>query len=433
MKQKNRITRRKFLQAAGVTAASAALAPWNSPARAAVGDALQATGLSLPCCIGEVNASGALVWLRAESESEVAVEYGKDASFTGAVRSASIRVVADNDYTGVVQLSGLEPGTTYYCRAAVANKKVGPSSRFVSAPRADQLADVRFAFSGDTRQNFQPFAIMDAIRAKQPDFFLHLGDTIYADRDGAARDLAQFRQKYVNNRKDEATQRLFGETGLYVTWDNHEVAEAERTANVLAPLGRRAFFDYWPIAPELAQAQRVYRSARWGGLAELFILDTRQYRDDKAGTILGATQMRWLLDGIGNSTARFKFVCTSVPFSGPSADKWGGYPKDREALLSAIKEGPIGGVIFLAADAHYAAVVRVAGDATLREVIVGPMAAAMGKATGDVSRFEYYNNRFLNYALASVRADGDNAYAEIEILTDKNILLHKLRIDAGEK
>ncbi len=433
MKRKRGLTRREFLNVAGVAAAGAVLAPWNSPASAAVADALQGTGLLLPCCIGDVTADGAVVWLRAENDGEVAVEYARDASFKDALKTASIRVLSDNDYTAKIPLDGLASGITYYYRAALADHKPGPISRFVTAQRADQPATVRFAFSGDTRQNFQPFAIMDAIRAKQPDFFLHLGDTIYADRDGAARDLAQFRQKYVDNRKDEPTQRLFSETSLYVTWDNHEVADNARAANALAPMGRCAFFDYWPIRQESADARRVYRSARWGSLAELFILDARQYRDESSGTILGAAQMRWFLDALANSTARYKFVCTPVPFTGPSADKWGGYPKDRDAVLSAIKERQIGGVIFLAADAHYAAVVRVAGDSALREVIVGPLAAPMGKASGAANRTEYFNNRFLNYGLVGVHADGDNGYVEIEILTDKNVSLHKLRIDAGEK
>lgn len=433
MKQTSELTRREFLNVAGMTAAGAALAPWFSPASAATADALQGAGLSLPCCVGDVSADGAVIWLRAEKDNQVAVEYGKDSALTAAMRTESIRVVGDNDHTAKILLSGLESATTYFYRAAVANHKTGPTSRFLTAPRADQAANVRFAFSGDTRQNFQPFTIMDAIREKRPEFFLHLGDTIYADREGAARQIAQFRQKYLNNRKDVPMQRLSSETSLYVTWDDHEVADNYRAADPLAPIGRRAFFDYWPVRQDSVDMQRVYRSARWGSLAELFILDARQYRDESAGTILGAAQMRWFLDALSNSTARFKFVCTSVPFSSPAADKWGGYPKDKDEVLKTIKEKRISGVIFLTADVHYAAVARVPGNTALREVIVGPLAAAMGQASGTAKRFEYFNNQFLNYGLVNVHADGDNSYVEIEILTDKNVLLHKLRIAGGAK
>jgi hypothetical protein len=39
----------------------------------------------------------------------------------------------------------------------------------------------------------------------------------------------------------------------------------------------------------------------------------------------------------------------------------------------------------------------------------------------------------LNYGLVNVHADGDPPYLGIEILTDKNVLLHKVRIDDSGK
>ena len=433
MKSRRKLTRREFLKRAGAITAGVSFAPWLSPWGGAVAESLQGTGLSLPCAAGDVTADAAVIWLRADRASFVAVEYGKDPAMQNAVRNAPIKVSGHDDYTGKVFLRDLEPGSTYYYRAMVSDKKPGPIAKFVTAPRVDQAMNVRFAFSGDTRQSYQPFTVMDAIREKKPEFFLHLGDTIYGDVEGTARNLSQFRAKYVNNRKDAPTQRLFSETSLLVVWDDHEVADNYRAANPLAPEGRRAFVDYWPVRQDPSDAQRIYRSALWGSAAELFVLDTRQYRDESAGTMLGARQKEWFLDGLGSSNALFKFVCTSVPFSSPNADKWGGYPADRDEVLKVIKQKRIAGVIFLSADVHYAAVARVLGSPALREIIVGPLAAQMGRATGAAKRFEYFNNQHLNYGLASVHAEGAEPYVEIEILTDKNVLLHKIRIDASVK
>jgi len=80
---------------------------------------------------------------------------------------------------------------------------------------------------------------------------------------------------------------------------------------------------------------------------------------------------------------------------------------------------------------HYAAVVRVPGDGALREIIVGPLGAQMSKATGTAKRFEYFNNGYLNYGLVHVYAESSQPFVEIEILTDKNSLLHKIRIDGS--
>lgn len=414
-------------------AAGIALAPWFYPSTGVAMESLQGTGLSLPCAAGDVTAEGAVIWFRTENESSVAVEYGQDPSFRSAIKTAPLRTISDADYTGKVFLRDLDPRSTYYYRAVVSDKKPGPIAKFASAPRADQMANVRFAYSGDTRQRYQPFGIMDAIREKKPEFFLHLGDSIYGDTEGRAHQLAQFRDKYIANRKDEPTQRLLAETSLLVVWDDHEVADNYRAASPLAPVGRRAFMDYWPVRQDPSDSQRIYRSVRWGSAVELFILDVRQYRDQAVGSILGARQKQWFLAGLAKSDARFKFVCTPVPFSSPAADKWGGYPAEKDEVLKAIREKQIRGVIFLTADVHYAAVVRVPGDTALREIIVGPLGAQMGKATGTAKRFEYFSNEYLNYGLVNVHAEGEQAYVDIEILTDKNVLLHKTRIDGADK
>jgi hypothetical protein len=57
----------------------------------------------------------------------------------------------------------------------------------------------------------------------------------------------------------------------------------------------------------------------------------------------------------------------------------------------------------------------------------------MGKATGTAKRFEYFNNEHLNYGLVSVHAEGDPPYIDLKILTDKNVPLHKVRIDGSGK
>lgn len=421
------MNRRKFLQ---YSAAGLLFEPWRLAWAGEAPPSLADTGLSLPCCVGDVGADSALVWLRGEGAGSAVVEYAKNAGFQDAKRSAAVALRSDSDYTAKVAVSELEPATGYFYRARLGERKPGPAGRFVTAPRADTPASFRFAFSGDTRQNYQPFSIMDAIRDNKPDFFLHLGDTIYGDREGTARTLAQYHGKYVINRKDEPTQRLFAETSLTVVWDDHEVADNYRAAHPLASIGRRAFMDYWPVRQDAADPERIYRSQRWGKTAELFILDTRQYRDETAGTILGAEQMRWFLDALIKSDARFKFVCTSVPISSPNRDKWGGYPADRDLVLKTIREHKIARVIFLTADVHYAAVARI-GNSALREVITGPLAAQFGSGSGTEKRFEYFNNQHFNYGLVNVHEDGANSRVDVEILTDKNALLHKVSFAAA--
>ncbi len=391
--------------------------------------AVEGTGLTFACAVGDVTEDEVIVWLRAERESSVSVHYGSKPGLKKYRSSQNVRVTLNSDFTAHIPISGLKPKTTYYYRAIVAGRAPGPVCKFLTAPRRNDLVDVKFAFGGDTKESHQPFRIMDAIRAKDPAFFLHLGDTIYADAGDAAVRLPQFWAKYRSNRNDLPTQRLLAETSLYVTWDDHEVSDNYYSGDPLALIGQRAFFDYWPIRRDPQHPHRLYRSFRWGRAVELFILDTRQYRDINKETILGSEQEQWFLNALSSSSALFKFVATSVPFSGRNPDKWGGFPAERDEVLGFIEDKQIKGVVFLTADVHFAAVRRVKRRSRLKEFIVGPLAARINKtAKGRGRRVEFFYNDSFNYGFVRVHATTSPPYAEIEILDEDNNLLHRTRM-----
>jgi phosphodiesterase/alkaline phosphatase D-like protein len=74
----------------------------------------------------------------------------------------------------------------------VPGKKQGPICQFVTAPPMGVPAPVTFVIGGDTRQSFRLFSIMEFMRAAQPDFFVYLGDTIYADKGSTAMTLSDY-------------------------------------------------------------------------------------------------------------------------------------------------------------------------------------------------------------------------------------------------
>lgn len=426
------VTRREFLRLLG-SAGVALPALFGPPAcTLPVVDAPNPeTGLSLGYTAGDVTSSGAMIWLRAAPGSVVSIQYGNDASLARFLATPVFRVRQDADWTARIPLDGLEPKSAYYYRAVVEGRKPGPIARFVTAPSSDDPAKVSFCFSGDSRESYKPFTIMDAVRAQQPDFFLHLGDTIYADRGGSARRLEEFWAKYRGNRDDPATQRCFLETSFYVVWDDHEVEDNFAPDHPLAPIGKRAFLDYWPIRRNPQEPERIYRSFRWGKACELFLLDTRQYRDHKRATMLGAAQKRWLFDGLRASSALFKFVATSVPLYGGGNDRWDGYPKERAELLRFIAANRIRGVVFLSADLHYAAVIKIPRTKGLKEIAAGPLAAAMNVITNSAaSRFEFFSNQTFNFAKVTVDPKLDQAHALVEFIDEKNEIFHSTKIEA---
>src|SRR5262245_7400274 len=300
------------------------------------------TGLSLCTVAGDVTHESAVIWFRAEEGSEVAIQYGTDPAFGQFSLTRPSTVDGRADFTAQIALEKLQPANRYYYRAAVSGKTPGPISSFVTAPGPDDQAKVSFCFSGDTRESYGPFTIMGAVRAQRPDFFLYLGDTIYADRNGTARQLPEFWGKYRINRDDKWLQYCLNATSVYVAWDDHEVEDNYLPNCPLAGIGRQAFLDYWPIGRSKAEPMRIYRSFRWGKALELFVLDARQYRDLKRKTMLGPAQKAWLFNGLASSQAAFKFIATTVPMSGGGSDRWDGFPREREELLRFINGGKIG-------------------------------------------------------------------------------------------
>ena len=177
---------------------------------------------------------------------------------------------------------------------------------------------IRLAFGGDVagqnvcRDASEGFPIMETIRAERPDVFVGLGDMIYADNAcdpvglyGNAQVPGGFgpaRPRRPSGRTGATTARTRPRSGCsastsYVgVWDDHEVVNdfgplndtrstPPYTAGVhLLPIGLEAFLDYTPIAVAANTPKRLYRSLRWGKHLELFVLDTRQYRDANAAS-----------------------------------------------------------------------------------------------------------------------------------------------------
>ena len=127
----------------------------------------QTTGLSLWSFSGDVTDTSALIWLRADGGSEVAVQYAKDYYMTTDYKSTKPGAVGpESDYTATLALDDLQPATRYYYRAAVRGKKPGAVGTFVTAPAPSAEAKLVFCFSGDTRESYRPFLIMSEIRGE---------------------------------------------------------------------------------------------------------------------------------------------------------------------------------------------------------------------------------------------------------------------------
>jgi alkaline phosphatase D len=384
----------------------------------ALGARVAAAPAELLLATGDVTATSATVWGRGTQPGTLEIAYG--AVGGPAPTTRSVAVGSDGDLTAKVTLTGLSAATRYAVHAS--QGAVRADAEFVTAPAPDAATRVAFLWSGDLgggglcRPQDGGYRIFGPMRERRSDFFVFVGDIIYADvpcdgrgvvpgADFRARTLAEYRARHRYQQEDQNLRALLRTMAVYAIWDDHDVRnDFSGPHDSLMPVGRRALLDYWPIAPPAEDPTRLYRSFRWGRLLELFILDTRQYRsansepDGPRKTMLGSAQKRWLMEAVTSSTAMWKVVVTSVSLSIPAGrpearDSWtgaspfglpmdgAGFATERDAILDHFRTHGVKNLVFLAADVHHAEVIRHRPTASwsFYELVAGPLSATTGR------------------------------------------------------
>ena len=288
-----------------------------------------------------------------------------------------------------VALEGLEPGARYrytFVELEGTNRVARSMIGKFRAPIADTASEVlTFGAVACTEASRPATVLARAAERTDLDAFVFVGDNAYCD---GATTLDQYRGEYKAHfgRADHLAVRA--STGMYITWDDHEIRndlnpETIDPAQLTAAF--KAFFEHAPVTE--STPKQIWRSARWGHTAEIFVLDCRSER--KPSTIgsqnpqyIGPAQMTWLKTSLAASPATFKIIMNSVPITNmPTVwdayptDRWEAYGAQRTEILSYIDTAGITGVLWLAGDFHLAFISRVSTSgpgSTQREVLAGP-------------------------------------------------------------
>ncbi|MBZ0238156.1 MAG: alkaline phosphatase D family protein, partial [Deltaproteobacteria bacterium] len=232
----------------------------------------------------------------------------------------------------------------------------------VTAPRADDPRPVRLAWSADIDPDpAYDSPIFETLADQAAEVFVSLGDWPYADNPPLPETLAEYRERHVWARSAAKLQRWLHGTSVRAILDDHEVRNDWDAGTYAADTARHvAALQAWDEHFPRRGAPVRYQRWRWGAHVEAFLLDTRSHRsasadvDDAAKTMLGAAQRAWLQGGLAASTATFKLVFTTVPLDfGHGVDHWAGYRTERDAILDAIADAAVPGVLFLSADQHW--------------------------------------------------------------------------------
>lgn len=420
--------RRHFLQAA--TLLSPALLP--SQLLAAANGQLPAVtrGLSdkrYPFALGVASGSpladGVVLWTRiipdplnTASSGTLALslrwEVAEDEAFRQIVAKGNTNALPQLGHSVHVEVTGLRPGRWYWYRFLFADA-VSPIGRTRTAPARDSMpASLKMAVASCQHWEFGTYCAHQAIAAANPDLVAFLGDYIYewgpyalshpatAGRSDESFTLDDYRRRYAQYKSDRQLQAAHHCAPWVMTWDDHEVANdyanliderLDKNFAARRAAAYQAYYEHMPlrISQGLQFANfKLFQRLEWGQLANLHILDNRQYRAaeacpkpgqggsnsvtasckerlDPKRSMLGREQESWLEHGFATSRTRWNLLLqqtlmaqnSQIPSAAPGGgrfwtDGWDGYPASRERLLQAMRKHKLSNPVVLSGDVH---------------------------------------------------------------------------------
>ncbi|MEP7157573.1 MAG: alkaline phosphatase D family protein, partial [Betaproteobacteria bacterium] len=331
-------------------------------------------------------------------------EVADDEAFKQVVKKGVFRAIPELGYSVHPEVTGLQPGRWYFYRFMVGDD--------VSAVGRTRTADVkagklRFAFASCQQYEQGYFSAYRHMANENLDMVAFLGDYIYEANWGSnlvrrhagpeAETLAQYRVRYGQYKMDADLQAMHAAAPWIVTWDDHEVdndyandQSEHRDPRFLLrrAAAYQAYYEHMPLAMSalpLGPDMRVYDRFAFGDLATFHVLDDRQYRapqvcprpgmmggsafaeecaerKDPARSLLGATQEKWLFDGLTASRARWNVLAQQTlmaqydlkPGAGQQfwTDGWDGYPVARTRLTDFLGDRKIANTLVIGGDVH---------------------------------------------------------------------------------
>jgi alkaline phosphatase D len=351
---------------------------------------------------------------------QVSYEVASDARFTRVVAKGDTWAYPQLAHAVHIEVSGLPANQVFWYRFMVgqgAKRISSPIGRTKTLPAPDAtIRHLRFAYASCQQYEQGYFGAYRRMLEDAPDLVMFVGDYIYESSWGRnlvrshasneAVSLAEYRARYALYKSDKDLQAMHAWCPWLTTWDDHEVdndyagnVDAKRSPDFMArrAAAYQAFFEHMPLRfmARLQQRPAEFAKVDWalvqlygqvsiGKLANVFVLDDRQYRDpqpcnpggrggssmtqpcalmfDPALSLLGKNQEAWLEDALRGSSTKFNLIMQQTLFAKANYgqglqerywnDGWDGYQASRERLLSSVAGSPAGAAVWIGGDVH---------------------------------------------------------------------------------
>jgi alkaline phosphatase D len=436
------LDRRNLLKLTAASASTVAGIWWPG---ASWGQAkISSNPFTLGVASGSPTSDGIVLWTRllpsgifsslGNENASVRWEIAHDDKFQRIVQQGTSVATPQLGHSVHVELAGLTPDSWYYYRFH-AGEFTSAIGRTRTLPAADaKVNSLRMAYASCQHWGHGFYGAYRHMAQEQLDLVMFLGDYIYeypgttntanAVRlvtGGWVQSLADYRQRYALHKSDADLQAAHLACPWVFTWDDHEVqndytgdtagyasqAEPSTDFSKRRAAAYQAWYEHMPVRSSVLTKAlaglversskpnelRIYQNLRWGQLANMMLLDPRQYKDpavcnpdgrlgsgvidpktcealkDPARTMLGKTQEDWLHQQLGMTGTTWQVVGQATligPFGASSRisnDGWDGYPAARERLLGSLAGSHASNVV-IGGDVHANWVGHVKADYT---------------------------------------------------------------------
>ena len=361
------LTRRTFIAGAAATAFAA-------PAILRAQSIWRDYPFSLGVAAGDPAPDGFVIWTRLAPDPleqhggmamfpmPVSWEVASDDRFATIVASGEELARPELGHTVHVELTGLQPDRPYWYRFQAGGER-SINGRARTLPLAGTSPEaLRFGVCGCQNWEDGLYTAYRHLAREELAFVYHYGDYIYEYRGGPTRpgrgggltvavresvgqtlyDIADYRQRYAQAKGDPDLQRAHAAHAFVHSFDDHEIVDnwvqdidTPQTPAEVFRLRRttalQAWYEHMPVRrasmPRFGEIA-LYRALRFGDLAEIDILDTRQFRSNqpcndgfkpvcaevRAGdaTVLGTEQEAWLTRNLARRQTQWNCLAQQI-------------------------------------------------------------------------------------------------------------------------
>ncbi|MGZ8997260.1 MAG: alkaline phosphatase D family protein [Allosphingosinicella sp.] len=380
---------------------------------------------SLGVASGDPAPDGFVIWTRIAPEplapdggmgigvAPVKWEVATDDRFADIVATGEAPARPELAHSVHVEVTGLQPDRPYWYRFEIQGERsIRGRARTLPLPGAAPQT-LRFGVAGCQHYEEGYYAAYRHLAREELAFVYHYGDYIYEYGGDALRtsragdiiqpvrryegrmlfDLDDYRQRYAQTKMDVDLQRAHAAHSFLVTMDDHEV-ENNWVGNIpeddvppeIFQLRRAQAFQAWYEHMPVRRASlpgphgiRIQDTVRWGNLALIHQLDTRQFRTDQPcndqwatpcrdvnlpnADVLGAEQEAWLARNLSQGQSRWNVLAQQVmmmsldrrtrpeePEKYVNLDSWAGYEVARQRMLARMRG--LDNVVVITGDEH---------------------------------------------------------------------------------